>query len=91
MTKLILAGAAASAAALFVLPANAADWGKKMDMCAAAIEAEGFVDASEYDVKFVSGSSRRLKIELVPDNGGESLIAECKISRGKVSDVAVQA
>lgn len=91
MTKMILTGAVASAFALVALPAGAADWGKKMDMCAAAVEAEGLADVSEYDVKFVSGSSRRLNIELVPEAGGDSLVAECKISRGKISDVTVQA
>ena len=91
MTKTILAGAVAGAVALATFPAAAAGWSEKIDQCAAAVEAEGLATVSDYDVEFVSGASRTLRIELTPNAGGDSLVAECKISRGKVSEVSVEA
>ncbi len=92
MTKTLIAGAIASTFALLALPANAADWGEKMQQCAdAAAQTQGLASAADYDVKFLNGSARRLTIELVPSAGGEPVVAECKISRGKIKDVQLQA
>ena len=92
MNKSLITGAIASTFALLALPANAADWGEKMQLCAdAAAQTQGISSDAEYDVKFLDGSSRRLTIEMVPADGGESVVAECKISRGKIKDVELQA
>lgn len=91
MTKSFVFGAVASALALTAVSANAADWGEKMELCAAAAQDEGLAAVADYDVKFVSASSRRLTIELVPAAGGDAVIAECKIARGKIKEVQVQA
>ena len=92
MTKYLLIGAAASAVALLALPANAANWGEKMELCAdAAAQTQGISSDAEYDVKFLDGSARRLTIEMVPAEGGDPVVAECKISRGKIKDVELQA
>lgn len=90
MMRTILA-AAAGAAALTAIPANAADWNEKMALCAAAVESGGYADVADYDVKFLSATSRRLKIKLIPASAGEPVVAECTISRGQVSAVEVQA
>ncbi len=92
MTKSLLTGAIASTFALLAMPANAADWGEKMQLCAdAAAQTQGIASDAEYDVKFVDGSARRLTIEIVPAAGGDPVVAECKISRGKIKDVELQA
>ena len=91
MTKSFVFGAVASALALTAVSANAADWGEKMELCAAAAQDQGLAAVADYDVNFVSASSRRLTIELVPAAGGDPVVAECKLSRGKIKDVQVQA
>jgi hypothetical protein len=91
MIKKFVAGAVVSAFVLTALPANAADWSKKMQACAAAVQDEGLAATGEYDVKFISASARRLTIELTPAAGGDPVVAECKISRGKVKAVELKA
>ena len=91
MIKPLFVGALVSIIALTAVPANAAGWAKKMDACAKAVQAEGLAQAGEYDVKFVSGSARRLTIELTSEAGGDPVVATCKISRGKVKAVELTA
>lgn len=91
MTKTLIAGVIASTLAIAAMPANAADWGKKMQLCADAAQSEGLTGDADYDLKFLSGSSRRLTIEMVPAAGGEPVVAECKIARGKIKEVQLQA
>lgn len=91
MTKSLLTGAIASTFALLALPANAANWGEKMELCADAAQTQGIAGDADYDVKFLDGSARRLTIEMKPAAGGDSIVAECTISRGKIKDVELQA
>ncbi len=94
MIKKILVSIIASAAGLAVLPAGAMNWSEKVDLCAAAVEAEGLATVSDYRVKFVSaggGATKRLQIKLTPNAGGDTLIAECKIRRGEVTEVNLKA
>jgi len=91
MINKFLAGAIVSAISLTILPASAADWSTKIEACATAAQDQGLAEAADYDLKFISGSARRLTIEMAPVDGGESFIAVCKISRGKVKDVQLQA
>ena len=91
MTKTLIAGVIATALAVSALPANAADWSKKIELCAAAAQTEGLAGEADYDLKFLSGSARRLTIEMVPATGGAPVVAECKIARGKIEDVQLQA
>lgn len=76
--------------ALSFTPA-AADWGEKISLCAEAVEAEGLAEVDNYRVRFSSGASRKLTIELIPLDGGEKLTAECRMSRGKVTEVSMKA
>ena len=91
MINKFLAGAIVSAISLTILPASAADWGTKIEACATAVQDQGLAATADYDLKFISGSARRLTIEMTPADGGESVVAVCKISRGKVKDVQLQA
>jgi len=91
MINKFVAGAIVSAISLTILPASAADWGTKIEACAAAVQDGGLAATADYDLKFVSGSARRLTIEMIPADGGDSVIAVCKIARGKVKDAQLQA
>lgn len=91
MTKTLIAGVIASALAVAAMPANAADWSEKIQLCAAAAQSEGLASEADYNVRFLSGGSRRLTIEMVPSAGGEPVVAECKIARGKIKEVQLQA
>lgn len=72
-------------------PAFAADWSEKINLCAAAVQDEGLAEIENYRVKFAGGASRKLTIELIPNDGGETLEAECRIRRGEVSSVELKA
>lgn len=87
VVSMIIGGVAAVAAA----PVLAADWSEKIDLCAAAVQAEGLAEVENYRVKFAGGASRKVMIELIPDNGGDTLEAECRIRRGEVSSVELKA
>ncbi len=80
------------AVAVAATPAGATNWSEKVDLCAAAVEAEGLAKVSDYAVKFGSAtSSRRLEIKLIPNAGGDTLIAECRIRRSEVTAVTLKA
>ena len=82
------------AGGLFALshtPAEASDWAEKISLCAEAVDAEGLAEVDNYRVRFSSGASRKLTIELIPLEGGEKLTAECRMSRGKVTKVSMKA
>jgi len=91
MTKNIFMGLVSAAVAVAALPAHATDWNKQLDLCAAAVEAEGLANVSDYQVKFSGGSAKRFVIKLIPSEGGETLVAECTVSRGQVKTVKLKA
>ncbi|MEO1135338.1 MAG: hypothetical protein AAFW68_01855 [Pseudomonadota bacterium] len=78
--------------ALFAGPAFASGWTKNVDICAAAAESEGVVEAGDYRAKFVRGSGAAVKtvaIELIPNNG-DAVTAECRIRRGEVTEFTIR-
>lgn len=93
MLNKTLTALAVTAAAFAAMPAQAADWGKTVDICAAAAEAEGLVTAGQYRAKFVNGSGAATKtvaIELTTAEG-EAISAVCKVRRGEVTEFTVKA
>ncbi len=72
-------------------PALANDWSEKIQLCAAAVQDEGLAEIENYRVKFAGGASRRVTIELIPNDEGEKLEAECRLRRGEVSSVELKA
>lgn len=85
--------AAASALIAFGGAASAKNISEEIAMCADAVNDAGLAKVAEYDVKFASvagASVKRLAIELVPTANGETIVAECRIKRGKVIDVALK-
>lgn len=94
MSKNILAAATFAAFAAVAAPAHAEDWNAAIDLCTAAIDAEGKISTDDYRVKFVSaggGSTKRLALKLIPIGDGETIKAECKVRRGEVTELAVEA
>ena len=87
VVSMIAGGLAVFAAA----PAFAADWSEKISLCAEAVQEQGLAEVENYRVKFAKGASRKLTIELIPNDGGETLEAECRIRRGAVSSVELNA
>jgi len=76
-------------------PAHAAGEVAQVELCAAALDAQGLAAASDYRAKFIKskgGAIKTVTIELIPmTSGGEVKTAECQIKRGEVTDVAVSA
>lgn len=66
----------------------------QVSLCAEAIKQENLASTSDYKVQFVrveGAAAKRLTVELVPVDEGETVLAECKIRRGKVTEVALKA
>ena len=75
-------------------PSFAADWNEQFDLCVAAMEIEGFVDTENYDAKFVSGSggaTKRILIKFTANNGGENVVAECRVRGTTIRSVTLKA
>jgi len=88
-----LASLAAIALVASAAPTQASDWSKNVDICAAAAEEQGVVAAESYRTKFLSGygaSVKTIAIELIPTDG-DSIVTECTIRRGEVTDLVVKA
>lgn len=83
--------ALAGATMITASPAAASSWGEKVAMCAEAVEDRGVLDLADYRPRFDDGSSRRVVVEFEPRDGGESIFAECRISRGEVTSVDIDA
>lgn len=91
MTKTIIATGLSAAAMLIAAPAAASTWSDKIEQCVAAIDEAGLADTSGYRVKFDRGSARVVSLKLIPHDGGETMIAQCKMSRGKITAVSMEA
>ncbi len=92
MNKNIFLSVIFGAVGVFSTSAGATNWSEQVDLCAAAVDAEGLANVSDYRVKFSSATgSRRLEIKLIPNAGGDTLIAECRIRRSEVTSVALKA
>ena len=90
MRKIAVFSALVGASLGLSATANATSYQDQIDLCAAAINDQGLASVDEYRVKFLSASSSRLNVKLVPLDDGETLVAECKIRRGKVSSVTLK-
>lgn len=74
-------------------PAFAGSWDAESALCADAIAAEAGVDGALYTVKTTKarpGATKRLTVELRAD-GKATLTGQCKIKRGEVIEVELQA
>ena len=88
-------------AALIALPvfaastANAASTQEQIAMCADALDERGVAARGDYKPRFKSisgGGAKKLVLEMEPTvEGDESVVAVCKIKRGKVTEVMVKA
>lgn len=93
MLNKTLAAFAAAAAVTTAAPALAGSWDESLTLCAAAAEKEGLVTAGEYRAKFVrggGGATKTIALELIPHDG-DAMEAVCKIRRGEVSEIRVEA
>ncbi len=92
MNKNIILSIAFGAVAITAAPAGATNWNEQIDLCAAAVDAEGLANMGDYTAKFGGAAgSKRIEIKLVPNAGGDTLVAECRIRRGEVTSVALKA
>lgn len=92
MNKNIFLSVVFGAVAVAAGPAGATNWNEQINLCAAAVDAEGLANVSDYNVKFGGAAgSKRLEIKLIPNAGGDTLIAECRIRRGEVTSVTLKA
>ncbi|HRX40609.1 MAG: hypothetical protein R3C54_15305 [Parvularculaceae bacterium] len=83
----------AAAALLVAGPAFAGSWDAESTLCANAIAAEAGVDGSLYSVKTTKtrpGATKRVTVELRAD-GKDTLTGECKIKRGEVVGLEMEA
>ncbi|MBB5517870.1 hypothetical protein [Amphiplicatus metriothermophilus] len=75
-------------------PALATSVDEQVSLCAAALDAEGIAASDAYRARFVKsrgGAAKTVRVKMIPLGEGESIIAECKIKRGAVTDVSVKA
>lgn len=88
----LLAGSPLAFAA--TAPAYAAGEVAQVELCAAALDAQGLAAASDYRAKFIKskgGATKTVTVELIPLSGGDVKTAECQIKRGEVTEAAVSA
>lgn len=74
-------------------PAFAGAWDEEQAACASAIAAEAGVESSAYDVKLAKardGRTKRLTVELSA-SGQPTIVGECRVRRGEVVDVTLDA
>ncbi|MBI1365317.1 MAG: hypothetical protein GC153_05105 [Alphaproteobacteria bacterium] len=97
MKQLLLAGVfgVAFAAAIIAQPATAyASATSDVELCAAALDAQGVASAAEYRAKFVRSKGAVVKtvtVKLIPIVDGVSATeAECEIRRGEVVNAALK-
>ncbi|MEO1252904.1 MAG: hypothetical protein AAFW81_11245 [Pseudomonadota bacterium] len=91
MTMKQIAAAGVFMAAFGASPVFAADWGEMIEQCAQAAADEGLIDLAQYEPRFDGGSSRRVSVELAPVFDGDTLFVECRMSRGRVVSVELDA
>lgn len=76
-------------------PAFASGEVAQVELCAAALDAQGLAASSDYRAKFIKskgGATKTVTVELIPMvNGADVKTAECQIKGGEVTGVAVKA
>ena len=87
--------AAAALTAVLTLPAHAGSvWDERVDLCAAALADQGLIEADAYRAKFKTGGGggvKKVRVTLIPKDGGDRLTAQCKIKRGEVVSAELKA
>ncbi|MBY0423019.1 MAG: hypothetical protein K2Q06_12000 [Parvularculaceae bacterium] len=95
MQKFVIAGVFAAVAGLASAPAFAgSEQNDQVNLCAAALAANGQAPADQYRAKFVKSKGAAVAtvtIRLIPTGEGEAKIAECKIAKGVVTEAAIKA
>ncbi|MEM8936025.1 MAG: hypothetical protein AAGC77_06425 [Pseudomonadota bacterium] len=74
-------------------PANATDWNVQMDLCAAALKAESLAAVDNHRLTLIrarSGAAKRVTIKIVPNDGGDAVVAECTIRKGAVTKAEIK-
>lgn len=92
--KTLFSAAFIATTAVLATSANAMTTSEQISACAAALDERGVAAAAEYKPRFKSisgGGAKKLVLEMVPLADGEkSILATCKIKRGKVTDVTIK-
>ncbi len=93
MYKVVASAITLAIAMAAVPPAFAADLVGQVNLCAAALDAQGIAPQEDYRAKFVKsrgGSTQRVVLRLIPVAEGEAFDAECTIKRGEVLTAAIK-
>jgi hypothetical protein len=91
--KALLTAFAASALVLSAAPAFAGEREAQVDLCAAALDAQGLAKQGDYRTKFVKakgGAAQTVTIKLIPNAEGPTMTAECLIKKGEVTEATIQ-
>jgi hypothetical protein len=91
--KAFLAAFTASALVLSAVPALAGEREDQVNLCASAIDAQGLTKAGDYRAKFVKakgGAAQTVTIKLIPNADGPTMVAECLIKKGAVTEATIR-
>ncbi|MCB2112683.1 MAG: hypothetical protein KDD85_03950 [Parvularculaceae bacterium] len=91
MNKLLVA--AAAALAIGTAPAFASSTQDQISLCTSELSTQGLAPADQFRAKFVSlkgASLRTLKLKLIPVDGGDSKVAECRIKGDTVVEATIK-
>ncbi len=91
--KNLLIASAAAAIALGLAPAFASSTQDQVTLCASELSSQGLAPADQFRAKFVSlkgASLRTLKLKLIPVDGGDAKVAECRIKGDTVVEATIK-
>ena len=91
MKNLLIAPAATLA--IGAAPAFASSTQDQITLCASELSTQGLAPADQFRAKFVSlkgASLRTLKLKLIPVDGGDSKLAECRIKGDTVVEATIK-
>lgn len=95
MKNVVFAGLFVAAAGLLSSPAFAApEQNDQVNLCAAALAANGSAPADQYRAKFVKSKGSAVAtvtIRLIPTGEGEAKTAVCEIAKGAVTSATIKA
>lgn len=93
MREIAFASLIAAATVAFAAPAAASSEVAQVELCAAALDAQGVAAASDYRARFVKskgGAVKTVTVRLIPTgNGAQAKTAECQIRRGEVVEASI--
>jgi len=93
LMKNLLIATAAAAFAVGAAPAFASSTQDQISLCASELSTQGLAPIDQFRAKFVSlkgGSLRTLKLKLIPVDGGDSKVAECRIKGDTVVEATIK-